>query len=402
MSHKKNSKIEKLSLAVLFGGRSAEHEISIITALQAIQAMDPDKYNVIPVYITPTGKWFAGKGLLNKSIYKTFDENHPDITEVTLLPKPNINALILCKNGIPTDARIPIDTCFLAFHGQQGEDGCIQGLLELADIPYTGCNVTTSALTMHKHFCKAVVTAHGVPTLPGACIAKEDAIKDLDASCKKIQSTPGLENFPLFVKPCRLGSSIGISPAYDKESLHGALAKAFQYDDVVLVEPLIEKPMEINIAVMDGEAVTASVVEIPQSACAMGMLTYEDKYMRGGNKKAGQPQQGQGMASLPRIIDPKHLPQSVKDQIAKYALDAYSALDCSGVARLDFIVDTKSDKIYFNELNPIPGSLAFYLWEHGPSPLLYTYVIDAMILQANKRKSRKLSLQSHIGFKALT
>lgn len=382
-------------MAVLFGGRSAEHEISIITALQAMQAFDPDKYIVVPVYVSPKGTWYSGNGLLNRSIYKSLDQNRSDIVEVTLLPKPGINALCICKKGIPTKEKIPVDVCFLAFHGQQGEDGCIQGLLELAEIPYTGCDVTTSALTMHKHFCKSVLVAHGIPTLPGACIAKNDAIKDLEGVCKKIASTKGLEQFPLFVKPCRLGSSIGISPAHDKESLHGALAKAFQYDDLALVEPLISKPLEINISIKDGETIDASVVEIPLSGCPMGGLTYEDKYLRGGSKQSGGGQQG--MASLARIIDPQDLPKGIKEEITHHALEAYKVLQCSGIARLDFIIDTKNDKIYFNELNPMPGSFAFYLW----SPMLYTHLIDGMITQARARKASKLSLQSHIGFKAL-
>ncbi len=398
MSRQKNSKKEKIRLAVLFGGRSVEHEISIITGLQAMQAMDPEKYSIIPIYIAPTGKWFTGKPLYNRPFYRTFDASHPEIQEVTLLPKPDVQGLLVCKNGIPTQEKIAIDACFLGFHGQQGEDGCIQGLLEMTDIPYTGCGVPAAAVSMNKFLCKAIVKAAGVPVLPGIKVSKEDAMQSLAAVCRQIQSTPGLENFPLFVKPCSLGSSVGVSPALDLYALHGALAKVFQYDDYAIVEPFIQNLLEVNISILDGTPVKASVTEIPLTSRETGALSYDDKYMRGGNKLA---KPSQGMASLARIINPDHLPLTVKAAITQYALDAFKAIGCSGQARLDFMIDTSKDQIYFNEINPIPGSLAFYLWDRLDPPLLYTQSIDQMIARAFEKKAMKLSLKDHIGFRAL-
>lgn len=398
MSLPKNSKKAKINLAVFYGGRSVEHEISIITALQAMDALDPEKYNMIPVYIDFTGKWFTGKVLYKREFYKSFDASHPDVKEITLLPTPGINGLIICKNGMPTDKKIPVDICFLAFHGQHGEDGCMQGLMELADIPYTGSGVSASAVSMHKQFCKTVLNAAGIPVLPAATITKNEAITSLSDVCKKIHNTPGLENFPLFVKPCCLGSSIGISPARNLSELHAGLAKVFQYDELALIEPYIQDLVEVNIGVLDGKEVKASVVEIPQSSRESGALSYEDKYMRRDNKMAIT---RQGMASLPRIIDPESLPLSVKATITQYALTAFKVLGCSGLARLDFMIDTSKNQIYFNELNPLPGSLAFYLWDRIDPPMLYTQILDKIIDRAFEKKTMRLSLQHNLGFRAL-
>lgn len=390
---------KKESVAVLFGGRSAEHEISIITALQAIQALDSVRYNIIPVYVASNGKWYTGLKLLEKSFYLNFSQNFEssEVQEVVLLPDPTIRGIVPIDKGVArTQDKIAIDVCLLAFHGQYGEDGCVQGLLELADLPYTGGGVLSTSLAMSKYHCKAFLKAHDIPVLPGILILREEAKISLKKVCDQIVSTPGLEKFPLFIKPCHLGSSIGISIATDYLSLHAALAKAFQYDEAAVIEPCLTELMEINIAVIDGTPPTASVVEIPVATGKA--LSFEDKYLRGGNKKGGQ---SEGMAALTRVIDPADLDPSIKQTVINYALHAFSLLRCSGVGRFDFMFDKAEGKLYFNELNSIPGSLAFYLWEKSHPPLIYTEVLEQMLQLAKNKQNNKLSIQRTIAFRAL-
>jgi len=387
---------EKKSIAVLFGGRSAEHEISIITALQAISAMDTLKYTIVPVYVSTQGKWYTGKELLHKAFYHNLTVNLPKVTEVTLLPDPTIGGLLLKqKDGSFNSKKIPIDVYFLAFHGQQGEDGAIQGLLELADATHTGSGLLASAIAMNKYFCKKILENHAIPVLPGVLIKKTEAQQSLPDVIKKICHTQGLENFPLFVKPCNLGSSIGISIAHDIPSLQASLAEAFKYDREAIVEPCIPQLREINVSVMDGNPPQISVLEIPVSSGKV--LTYEDKYLRGGKKNASS----SGMAGLSRIINPPDLDPQIKTELCEYALKSYQLLNCSGICRFDFIHDLNHNKLYFNELNPLPGSFSYYLWEKNSPPVLYTELIDQMIRTAEERNAQKLGLETNFGFKAL-
>jgi D-alanine-D-alanine ligase len=387
----------KETVAVLFGGLSAEHEISIITALQAIHAMDFSRYKMVPVYISTNGKWYTGDALLDKTFYRNFSENIKKVQEVTLLPDPAIGGLTVFPRKGEKIENIPVDIYFLAFHGQYGEDGCVQGLLELADAVYTGCGVIASAVAMHKYLCKMYLQAHGIPVLPAALVRREKAANVLTEVRSQIRKVPGLENFPLFVKPCHLGSSVGLSLATDERTLNAALAKAFKYDDEAIVEPYVEDLLEINVAVLDGDPPIASVVEVPLASSGH-TLTYEDKYMRGSKASA---ETKEGMASLSRIIDPKHLDPVLKQQVSDYAIQGFSLLNCSGVGRFDFMYDRKTECLYFNELNPIPGSLAYYLWEKSHPRLIYTEMIERIFKRAKERKHQKLALQKDIGFKVL-
>ncbi len=382
----------KIPIAVLYGGRSAEHEISILTALQAIEAIDPIQYIVIPVYVALSGKWFTGKKLLEKSCYRSFEKQQHLLQEVCLLPNPTIQGLLLCKDGYPTQEKIAISACFLAFHGQQGEDGCIQGLLELAELPYTGCGVTTSAVAMHKQYCKALLHQQGIPVLPGTLVTKAETLQSLSETCKRILRVPELSQFPLFVKPCSLGSSIGIGVARNEPTLKAALANVFQYEDTAIVEPYVQELIEINISVLDGDPPIASVVEIPIASAGVGALSYEDKYLR-GDKTGG------GMANLSRIINPIELSDEIKQAVTQHALHAFTFLRCSGVVRFDFMWDKPARRLYFNELNPIPGSLAFYLWEASSPPLLYTEIINRLLVRARTIRGKKLSFQRDVELK---
>ena len=383
---------KRTRVAVLFGGRSVEHEISVITALQLMQAIDPAVYDVTPVYIAPTGTWHTGTQLLERSFYAKVPGNLSSLDEVTLLPKPGVRGL----TKLADHSTIPIDVFLPAFHGQYGEDGCIQGLFEMADVPYTGSNVVSSALTMNKYACKVFLKEHGVPVLPAQLIARSDAQKDINGVVQKALSTEGFTTLPLFVKPCNLGSSIGISKVKEAHELAPALAKVFRFDTHALIEPCVNDIMEINCSVREHNGVHASVVEIPVSQS--GVLSYEEKYLRGGGKKTGQ---SAGMASLTRVIDPQDLDPDIKNSVVEIATRSFTVLGCSGVARLDFIVDLATGKLYFNELNAFPGSCSFYLWVRSHPRVLYTTLIHNMIETALMHHATAASLDRNIGLKAL-
>lgn len=390
----------RTKVAVMFGGRSVEHEISVITALQLIQAIDPALYEIIPVYIAPTGAWYTGKELLNRGFYAKVPGNLSSLTEVTLLPKPGVRGLTkLTKSGIPRAAdttTIPVDVFLPAFHGQYGEDGCIQGLFELADMPYTGSNVVASAITMNKYTCKMYLKQHDIPVLPALLIARDEAQRNIRGVVNSTLSSDGFNKLPLFVKPCNLGSSIGVSKVKETHELAPALAKVFRYDTHALVEPCVSDIMEINCSVRDYNGIHASVVEVPVSQS--GVLSYEEKYLRGGGKKSGQ---SQGMASLTRVIDPQDLDTEIRDQVVALAKRSFSLLGCSGVARLDFIVDLATGALYFNELNAFPGSCSFYLWVRSQPRVLYTELIHNMIETALRHHANAASLDRNIGLRAL-
>ncbi len=395
---------KQLRVAVLFGGRSVEHEISVITALQLIMAIDPEKFDVVPVYIAPDGRWYTGSELLDRAFYKRVPQALAGLQEVTLLPKPGVGGLMrvggtvdLAKQALSLQSQvIPVDVFLPVFHGQFGEDGCIQGLFEMAQVPYTGSNVPSSAVTMNKYICKMYLKEHGIPVLPALRVSRRRALADLASVCDWVVSHEGFSSFPLFVKPCNLGSSIGVSRAKDASELSAALAKVFRYDTIALIEPCITDIMEINVSIREHDGFKASVVEIPVSES--GVLSYEEKYLRGGGKKTGQ---SQGMASLTRVIDPQDLDPELKSQVISYGLRAFELLGCSGVARLDFIVDLSTGNLYFNELNAFPGCCAFYLWARSNPRVLYTDLISDMIESALATFAEQSQLDRNIGLKAL-
>jgi D-alanine-D-alanine ligase len=398
---------KKKNIAVLFGGRSVEHEISVITALQLINVLDVTQYEPIPVYIAQSGRWYVGDQLLEKSFYRRLPGSLKEVQEVALIPIAGSKGLTVLQPrtafwglGKPAETIIPIDVYFLAFHGTFGEDGCIQGMLEMADATYTGCTVLPAALGMNKYKCKKALEAAGIPVLPAAVVDRSLAQRSLADARKQIFSTPGLEELPLFVKPCNLGSSIGIGVAKDLPSLDGCLVNTFRYDSQAIVEPCVKNILEINVSVVgDEEEAIASVIEMPVSIS--GVLTYEEKYLRDdGAKKTGE-SESQGMASLSRIIDPPDLNPEIKQAGLAYAKKAFQLLGCSGVSRIDFIIDADSDRLYFNEINTLPGSLSFYLWMKSQPQVVYTELLNRIIQQAEKRQGTKLSLKRQEGMKAL-
>lgn len=409
----KNGDGRRKTVAVMFGGRSTEHEISVITALQVLEAMDTVKYNAIPVYIAPSGKWYTGDPLLKREFYRGMPGTLNDVQEVTLLPVPGTGGLTVLanksakKSGFAlfgkkeeSDDVIPVDIFFPAFHGSFGEDGCIQGLLELADVTYTGSDLLSSAIAMSKYHCKKFLESHGIPVLPSVVLSREGMKPggDLSGLREQVLKTEGFDKFPLFIKPANLGSSIGIAKATDNASLDSAILQAFKYDHQIIVEPCLDNKLEINVSIMDDVEPKVSVVEIPVAE-AGGELTYEDKYIRAGGKKGGQ--LSQGMAGLSRVIDPTDLDPVIKGNAQEWALKAFKYIGCGGVARIDFMLDLNTNQLYFNEINPLPGSLAFYLWSNSKPSVLFTDLINTMLERAVATKEKKSALVREIALNAL-
>lgn len=395
--------MDKKNVAVFFGGRSCEHEISIITGLQLIEYLDTNKFNIIPVYIARDGRWYSGQELLNRAIYKDFENKKKVLNEVTLYPYLGQKGLTVTKKACFFGEKIiPVDIYFPAFHGEFGEDGCIQGLFELAGVPYVGSGVLPSAIAMSKNTAKTVVSQYGIPVLPSVTINKELVEKEgIEATKKEIFANNTLK-YPVFIKPNNLGSSIGVSKATNDEELLIALTKVFKRDKEALIEPYMDNMFEINISVLDTtEGLRTSVVEIPVTDGSF--LSYEDKYMREGKgkKKGGTPKRSEGMASLTRSINPVDLDEKIKNTVSEYAKIAYKAIKASGVGRIDFMYDKNSGTIYLNEFNLIPGSLSFYLWEKSDPVLLYTEELTKMIDRAFEVYSIKQELDKDTGFKAL-
>jgi D-alanine-D-alanine ligase len=367
----------KTTIAVIFGGRSVEHDVSVVTGQQIMQAFNPAIYDVVPVYIARDGKWLTGAPLRQMDTFK--DEarllQNKEIQSVILSPDTRHHGLILnpLAGRFSKSEIVRLDVVFPAIHGSHGEDGTLQGLFELADIPYVGFATLGSALTNDKLMTKHILRQHNIAVVPEVAFTRADWLDKSDDILAQIKAT--LE-YPVFVKPATLGSSIGVGRADNDELLRYSIDIAANFDRRILVEKAITGGIEINCAVMGYENdVETSVLEQPISWDAF--LSYEDKYLRGGD----------GMKSADRII-PAPLTPQLTTRIQKMAADAFKAVDGRGIVRIDFLVKPDSDEVYVNELNTMPGSLAFYLWQAGgmsPAQLVDKLVQLARTAHADKR-----------------
>jgi D-alanine-D-alanine ligase len=363
---------------VIFGGRSVEHDVSIVTGSQVMRALDPDFYEVVPIYITRDGKWLSGAPLLDLKNFQNEVISLKGVEQVVLSPATHHHGLIVnpIPSGLLAKSQIKrLDVIFPAVHGSHGEDGTLQGLFELADIPYVGCGVMASAIANDKLMTKTILKVHGIPTVEVVSFTRHQWDDDADAIVEHITSKL---SFPVFVKPVTLGSSIGINRAPDENMLRISIDVAANLDRRIMVEGAIVGCIEINCSVMgDDREVIASVLEQPVSW--EQFLSFEQKYLHGG----------EGMKSAERII-PAPLSDNLTKRVQQYAVDAFKAIDGRGIARLDFLVKPESDQVYLNEINTMPGSLAFYLWQEQDIPpryLVHRLVKLAQDAHADKRRN---------------
>lgn len=380
-----------LRIGLIFGGRSVEHEVSVLTAHQAMAALPTDKYIPVPIYISKSGQWFTGEVL--KQL-----ENFKDLEKLVKIAEPvvfNVDArqpgLIHQKvqgqrswlgRGTTEPSLEPIDVAFPLIHGSHGEDGTLQGLLDMADLPYVGSGVLASAIAMDKIVTKIVLRSAGVPVIDDLYVSRARWESEPDAVVAEAEARFG---YPMYVKPVTLGSSIGVSQAEDTSALRFALDVAATYDNRLMIEPAQQDIIEINCSVLgDSTDARASVCEQPTSS---GTLSYEDKYLSGDKDGGGS--KGRGMQSAKRLI-PAPLESDLTDAIQSTAINAFKALNASGVVRTDFFVRPSEKNFYINEINPIPGSLSFYLWEPTGvdfPELLTTLVEIALRRHREKRRS---------------
>jgi D-alanine-D-alanine ligase len=359
----------KLNVGVLFGGRSAEHQVSLVSAASIINALDKSKYEIIPIGITPQGKWLSSSEALNLLKSGRLLDRVP---EKIILPDPTYKSLV-ALNGRSPDGDIEaasLDVVFIALHGTFGEDGTVQGLLDLADIPYVGAGVLGSAVAMDKIVAKQLLRGAGLPVTNDFWFVWKLFARRRKNTIAAIEKTIG---YPCFVKPANLGSSIGISKVHDRRELEDAIALAGQYDWKVLVEESIEQAREIEVSVLGNDDPKASVPGeiIPSNE----FYDYDAKYVDGKSK----------------AIIPAELPSSVVEKIQEHAIRGFKVLDCAGMARVDFLVKRRTNKIILNEINTIPGftSISMYpkLWQ--ASGISYSKLLDKLIELALERHAEK-------------
>ena len=367
--------MSKKQLGVIFGSRSCEREVSIISAIQLMRHADTEKYDVIPVYIDEHGGWYTGEKLKDIHSYQPFQPNQAGIVRVYLDMTSGSGALLTTERGKGLFSReeiravARIDVFVVVMHGMNGEDGTLQGMLELANVPYTSSGVGASALGMDKILMKQFFRGADLPVLPSVWYTMTEFQADPGRILKETEEVLG---YPVYVKPAKLGSSIGVSRAENGEELREALELAFEYDRRVLVEKGLTKPIELNCSVLgyDGE-MKASPIEMPISG--EDFLDFKEKYLAGGGSK--------GMASLHRVL-PAPIEDDLRIRIQEMSKSIFRMMDCKGVVRIDYMFDRDSGGLYITEINVIPGSLAFYLWENAGMP--YRELIDRMVELAEK------------------
>lgn len=385
----------KIKVGVMFGGKSVEHEISIISAIQAIGHLNKEKYDVIPIYITKNNEFYIGENVGKIESY----------TDINTLLKESQRVIMINDGSKVKLVRYPmkkfgkneldyIDVAFPVVHGTNVEDGTLQGYLQMLGIPYVGCDVLSSAVGMDKYVMKTVLKDNGIPVLDCKCFTAKEYDDDVDAVINKVEEAIG---YPVIVKPVNLGSSIGISKAENRDELYDSLDTAFRYASKVLIETAVQNLKEINCSVLgDYENAEASECEEPVSSDKI--LTFAEKYIgdgsakgaKGGAKGAKSSTGGsKGMATLKRKI-PADITDEQRATVREYAVKAFKCLGCGGVSRIDFMMNTATGQIWLNEINTIPGSLSFYLWE--PLGVKYTELLDRMISLALKRERESESI----------
>lgn len=381
--------MSKMNIAVFFGSRSCEHDVSIVSALQCIEATKAAGFNVTPVYISRDGLWYTGEPLENIETFREFNPMTKGITRVTLDVTANAGDLWAWPpQRAGMFAKVPAPLCHIdcvipVFHGWHGEDGTIQGLLEMANIPYASSGVLGSAIGMDKIAMKQILRGAGFPVLDFVWFTREQLKKERQAVIERVEKEI---KYPAFIKPAALGSSIGVSRAKNREELERALDVAASYDRRILVEVGVVHPVEINCAAVGyGEDVRASVCEMPVPSSNDTFLDFWQKYLRNASTKG---EDSRGMKSLSRVV-PAPIGDELTGRIQTMTCDIFKLLDCCGTVRVDFILD-QNDMLFVNEPNTIPGSLAFYLWKASGldfPKLIEKMVEDALRAHADKNSS---------------
>ncbi len=373
----------KKNIIVIFGGKSVEHDISIITGVQTTNALDKNKYNIYPIYISKTGIWYTSEEFFD---IKTFSKN--DFLNKNKYSVVNIsNDGMLCflkKNKYIKN--IKIDFAFLSTHGNLGENGALQGFLEICGISYSSPNVFSSAICMNKLATKNLLSCSKINVTNYVSLQQEEFTKN---GYKGIEDKILKLKFPLIVKPCNLGSSVGITFCKTKEKLKDAVSFAFLFDSCVLVEEAVENLREVNLSIM-GSNIEKELSVIEEVNIKNDFLTFENKYLN--NESSAK-----GMENTGRTI-PAKLEDDIKNKINEYGEIAYNLLDCKGIVRIDFLINDKTGEVFLNEVNTIPGSLSNYLWvDKGYTfSRLLDKVMDYAIKEKQNQSSKVTNFSSNV------
>ncbi len=367
-----------MNIGVFFGSQSPEHDVSIITGTLIATELVKSGHNVIPVYISKKGEWFISSQLSELSFFKSsnYEEKLKDFGGYSLNLNKSIGRIVFERKGLFKNEKVAIDLAFPAFHGQNGEDGTIQGLFEFVNIAYVGCGVLSSALTMDKVWTKLIYQRFNIPTTKFINFTKEQWLSNSVNIIEEIKS-----NFawPVFVKPARLGSSIGIAKVKTEKDLETSIEVALHYDSKVLVEESVEDLMDITVAVKGGSSPVTS--EIQESDFSSDFFSYEDKYLKEGGAQTGNAQK--------RIVIPARLEENITDKIKETALEIYKIFECTGTARVDFLYNKTYKKFYANEINTLPGTLYHHLWK--ASNVEFSVFLEELIDTALKTHNSKNS-----------
>lgn len=376
----------KIKLGVIFGGETTEHEVSIISAVQAMASLNNEKYEIYPIYMGKDKTWYTGKMLMDIEIYKDMPNLKRYATKVGLIRRNGI--VYIQRMNLLKTLVTDLDIVFPIVHGNNVEDGSIQGFLQTLGIPFVGSSILGSAIGQDKVIIKQLLESENIPVTPYVWFYEEEYLMDKDLYLKKIKKL----GYPVIVKPANLGSSIGIAIANSDDNIEKALSEAMQYDCKILVEKVVPNLTELNCSVL-GDYTHSETSAIEEVMGKDEYLSYKDKYLGGkkGNKTS------KGMLSTDRVI-PAKIDEKVEDRVRELAMKTFYTLNLSGVARIDFLYDKKNNHLFVNEPNTIPGSLSFYLWE--PVGKKYEELLDNMIniaIKNYKRKTKKIvSFESNI------
>jgi D-alanine-D-alanine ligase len=360
---------KKLRVGIIFGGRSGEHEVSIASAASVYSAIDNSKYDVVPIGITPDGRWLAGADPLRLTAGATMDESAQGVTPVAMTGDPTQRGLVATDPTGSGGAGQPLDVVIPVLHGTYGEDGTLQGLLEMAGVAYAGCGVLGSALGMDKEKAKMVLQAAGLPVVDWVTVRRYEHDRDAEAVCDRVEARFA---YPVFVKPANMGSSVGVGKGHDRAELRGALTTALEYDRKVIVEPGVDA-RELECGVLGNDEPVASVVGevVPSNE----FYDYRAKYVDNAS----------------RLYIPAQITEEQSAELRRLAVAAFEALDLSGLARVDFFLDRGSGQLYVNEVNTMPGftQISMYpkLWEASGIP--YPALLDRLIELALERHNDK-------------
>lgn len=373
------------SIAVIFGGRSAEHDVSIVTAISSI--IKPleltKKYKIEPIYIAKDGAWYWDAKLKDINLF-TSGKVESFLQKATPVSVQFDGGMVVSKGGGFSGRRTQtrIDLVFPAMHGTFGEDGSLTGLLEMAGVPYVGCGLSASAISMDKVLAKQIAEQNGVSTAKYKYLSRAEF--EAQSLSSIIESIEEALSYPLFIKPAHLGSSIGISKAANTDELKNALEVAAHYDDKILIEEEVRNLIEVTLPIIGNNELRYALLERPLTS-AEDFFNFDTKYMQGGKKGGGKKGGAKGVHGYSEI--PAKLDKALYQKAENLAGTVYRAVGCSGIARVDMLIDEKTKQVYFNEINPLPGDLYRHNWH--AAGLSTVELVEELVRLAEERHDQR-------------